>query len=581
MRKSTIRATAVLGVGGLLLASAAFGAQTTSAWQFDSAFATNIGSGADSGIVYSVEQLPDGDLLTGGSFTTFGGVPTGGLVRLNADGTADTAFQSAIGTGPGSDPNNNGLVHATARLADGDILVGGGFASFNGAPAGGLIRLHNDGSVDTAFQANIGTGAYNTVSSVTEPVNHINPLPDGDILVVGYFGVFNGAPAGHLVRLNPDGTVDTAFAANIGTAFGAATDGIVYQSLRLSNGIILLAGQFANFNGSPAKNLVALNPDGTLNAAFQANVGTGLTGATGAASVLHQLPDSTILVGGSFTAYNGTPATSLVALNPDGTVQPGFLGDVDLGVDSGIKDIVPLSSGATLLVGYSLSVNGAPVNRAVSLNPDGTTDTVLQSAIGSGPNAIPGTALQMADSGILIGGVFTSFDGVPAGRLTRIAENTLTIDPIAAQSSDRGTAVDVPAVVTLTFGSGIVFSAVGLPDGVSIDPQTGRMTGTPTTVGDFSVTVSASGAALAVDTTFTWAVTEPPVPPTPTPIPSPVPTPMPTGGSSMSAVPTLPSSAQGSLAATGADVGPLIPGVLALAGCGTLLLLVRRRWSRS
>ena len=49
----------------------------------------------------------------------------------------------------------------------------------------------------------------------------------------------------------------------------------------------------------------------------------------------------------------------------------------------------------------------------------------------------------------------------------------------------------------------------GLPDGLSIDPATGIISGTPTTVGTFTVTVAATDTAGSVgDAVFDWSVTD-------------------------------------------------------------------------
>jgi hypothetical protein len=58
-------------------------------------------------------------------------------------------------------------------------------------------------------------------------------------------------------------------------------------------------------------------------------------------------------------------------------------------------------------------------------------------------------------------------------------------------------------------GDTVTFSATGLPSGLSIDPTTGRISGTlsPASVGIYSVTVTASAAGLANSETFQWTVT--------------------------------------------------------------------------
>jgi type VI secretion system secreted protein VgrG len=84
--------------------------------------------------------------------------------------------------------------------------------------------------------------------------------------------------------------------------------------------------------------------------------------------------------------------------------------------------------------------------------------------------------------------------------------------------------------VTATGSAPITFTATGLPAGLAIDPNTGLISGTPTTVtaGPVSVTITASnGATLPNGTpanatqTFTMAILPPPAVPTapPTPVP--------------------------------------------------------------
>jgi hypothetical protein len=70
------------------------------------------------------------------------------------------------------------------------------------------------------------------------------------------------------------------------------------------------------------------------------------------------------------------------------------------------------------------------------------------------------------------------------------------------------------------------YAATGLPPGLSIDPQSGLITGSPTTAGTYTPTVSATAkyndnqSTAAGSTSFTWTIT--PAPPKPAPKPKPV-----------------------------------------------------------
>jgi len=172
----------------------------------DTSFYTNLGTGFNNQVLSTTTQS-DGDILVGGSFTALDGNTKNRLVRLNADGTEDTAFYTNLGTGFGN------VVQAVALQSDGDILVGGSFTTLDGNTRNGLVRLNSDGTEDTAFYANLGTGFAGSVIALAVQ-------SDGDIIAGGFFSSFNGNTRNRLVRLNADGTEDTAFYTNLGTGFG-------------------------------------------------------------------------------------------------------------------------------------------------------------------------------------------------------------------------------------------------------------------------------------------------------------------------------------------------------------------------
>ena len=75
------------------------------------------------------------------------------------------------------------------------------------------------------------------------------------------------------------------------------------------------------------------------------------------------------------------------------------------------------------------------------------------------------------------------------------------------QTSTVGTAVSKQITATDPNGQTLTYSATGLPAGLSINASTGLITGTPTTAGSSSVTVTAKNTSnLTGSTTFTWTV---------------------------------------------------------------------------
>ncbi|MHB8973310.1 MAG: putative Ig domain-containing protein [Pirellulaceae bacterium] len=95
------------------------------------------------------------------------------------------------------------------------------------------------------------------------------------------------------------------------------------------------------------------------------------------------------------------------------------------------------------------------------------------------------------------------------------------VSPPAAQTTAEGATVSLQIVATDPEGTSLVYSATGMPAGLTIDAATGLITGKPlysaaeVSEGSYSVTVSAENARGAVGSAvFTWTVTNIVQPPT-------------------------------------------------------------------
>jgi O-glycosyl hydrolase len=86
--------------------------------------------------------------------------------------------------------------------------------------------------------------------------------------------------------------------------------------------------------------------------------------------------------------------------------------------------------------------------------------------------------------------------------------NTVTVTSPGNQSGTVGTAASVPVKASdSASGQTLSYSAAGLPAGMSISPSTGLISGTPTTAGTSTVTVTATdGTGASGSATFTWTV---------------------------------------------------------------------------
>jgi uncharacterized delta-60 repeat protein len=324
------------------------------------------------------------------------------LVRLNSDGTEDTGFYTNLGTG------FDDLVRSISIQSDGKILIGGAFTDFDGSTRNRLVRLNSDGTEDTGFYTNLGTGFDATIWS-------ISIQSDGKILVGGEFEDFDGNTRNRLVRLNSDGTEDTGFYTNLGTGFNNPVLSIKVQL----NTKILVCGSFNGFDANVRNYLVRLNSDGTEDTGFYTNLGTGFDIPVYSLEIQ---PDGLILVGGDFNDFDGNVRNYLVRLNSDGTEDTGFYANLGDGFDNRVWSIKVQLDAKILVGGGFTDLDGNTRNRLVRLNSDGTEDTGFYNNLGLGfNNDIYSLELQ-SDEKILVGGGFTAFDGNTRNRLVRLSE---------------------------------------------------------------------------------------------------------------------------------------------------------------
>jgi uncharacterized delta-60 repeat protein len=101
------------------------------------------------GGISSSQILPGDKLMIAGNFTTYGGQNISHIARLNADGSLDPGFN------PGAGPDQ--AINDFIIQPDGKIICAGNFKKFNGVNTGGIVRLNADGSLDATF--NVGNGA--------------------------------------------------------------------------------------------------------------------------------------------------------------------------------------------------------------------------------------------------------------------------------------------------------------------------------------------------------------------------------------------------------------------------------------
>ena len=374
----------------------------------DTSFYTNLGTGVNNNNVYASARQSDGKMLLVGDFTSVNGITRNRMVRLNADGSVDTAFSSNLGTG------FNDAIFGVKIQSDGKIIVAGNFTALNGNTRNKVLRLNSDGTEDSAFYTNLGTGFNNDASG-------IGIQSDGKIVVGGSFTTLNSVSRIRLVRLNSDGTLDSAFYTNLGTS---VLNGSVATVNIQADGKILLTGQFSSFNGNSRGGIFRLNSDGTEDTTFATNIGS----ASGFA-INHSIvqSDGKILLAGFFNTFNGSTVNKLVRLNSNGTIDTTFQTNIgtafsQITIGTATYYIAILSTGKILVGGEFTLFNGNTRNRIVRLNSDGTEDTTYYGLLGAAfSGGLVYTLLPDPTDRVVAAGAFTSFDGSTRNRVLRLA----------------------------------------------------------------------------------------------------------------------------------------------------------------
>ena len=285
----------------------------------DGSLDTTFNSVTEFGDVSSVAVNPDGHVFIGGKFTRVNGIVQGGIARLNADGSLDTTFD------PGSESRFYSL-NSVVQLADGKVLIAGIFPH--------LWRLNANGSRDASFNPDINSSGGQVFSLAVQP--------DGKVLIGNGPGYNETTPNG-ILRLNADGTPDSSFQPVTGV------NSFVQSVTVESNGKLLIAGYFTTGQGTNRNGIVRLNPDGSLDSSFN--------GLLAALFPYDPFPvtvqtDGKVIIGGSFLTVNDTTRHGIARLNPDGSLDNAF--DPGAGVVGNVSSLARQPDGKWLAGGQGI-----------------------------------------------------------------------------------------------------------------------------------------------------------------------------------------------------------------------------------
>ena len=217
---------------------------------FDSTFVPAIVGRAQ---YQKIKIQPDGKILVAGNLTTSTSPydVRWGIIRLNSDGSLDDSFITET-----VDPPNYSI-NTIELQQDGKMIIGGLFRSIGGQQNSGVARLNSNGTLDPTFQVGAGVG-----SSQLSVVDTLAIQADGKVIIGGTFGSYQGVARNRIARLNTNGTLDTSFVHQL---VGQDSDILVREILIQRDGKILVAESNC-FDGAcsrPPISVVRVNSDGS------------------------------------------------------------------------------------------------------------------------------------------------------------------------------------------------------------------------------------------------------------------------------------------------------------------------------
>ena len=189
------------------------------------------------------------------------------------------------------------------------------------------------------------------------------------------------------------------------------------------DGKIIIGGVLITFNGATSRKIARLNTDGSLDVSF--NTGTG---ADDEVWTINLQPDGKIIIGGYFMTYNGTVRNNIARLNADGSLDAGF--NPGTGANGYLNTSSIQADGRIIIGGYFTNYNGTARKNIARLNMDGSLDFSFNP--GAGANYEVYTNTIQTNSRILIGGIFTSYNGIGRNRISRIEGGSPLVNDDAA-----------------------------------------------------------------------------------------------------------------------------------------------------
>jgi hypothetical protein len=501
---------------------------------------------AATSIAWSATGLPTGLSLNTATGTITGTPTTAGAYPVSITATDNLGFAGSASftwtitgavavTNPGAQSSVSGSAITTLDLVATDTSAGASFTwAETGLPTG--LSLSTTGAITGTPTT---AGAYAVTVTATD-----NGAFSGS---ASFTWTVSTTPGAHTVSVTNPGAKTSAAGSAI-TALGiVATDSsptatLSYAATNLPAGLAIDAGT-GSITGTPTSaGTYAVTVTVTDNAAFAGSASFTWT-VTGAVAVTN--PGSQSSPSGSAITALANSATDTSASTTLTWSATGLPTGLSISSATGLITGTPTSAGTynvTLTAVDNFGAMGAAdftwtVSGAVSVANPGNKSSVAGTAISAlsdrATDTQPGATFIWSATGLPTGLSLNTGTGSITG--TPTVAGTFSVSVIAtdnlgysgsasftwtivgavsvtspgSQSSASGAAIAPLALSANDTQAGATFtwSATGLPTGLSLNTATGTITGTPSAVGNYTVSVTATdGSGFAGSASFSWFV---------------------------------------------------------------------------
>ena len=248
--------------------------------------------------------FPDGSIIVGGSKQCNEiSDKKRYFMKLLPDGNLDTNFKH----------ETNGIVNNVVKYSDNKFLLCGGtvnaYTLYDTVYCNRMCRIDSLGTLDTTFKSIFTWGSPNA--------SYIQD--DGKIIIIGLFTIQDNPDYLSLIRLNPDGSLDSTFNNFNSVNYTAVQPFCLNTICPTSDGGYLVGGEFNYYQGYARQRIAKIDGNGFLDTnyfngpAIDSVFHAGNSIYPSVYSIQRDSNDRYYIMG-YFTYYNGQPVNPIIRL---------------------------------------------------------------------------------------------------------------------------------------------------------------------------------------------------------------------------------------------------------------------------